>query len=95
MNRYIAVDEIKRQWEIYGSLDVMDRIMADVFPTVDAVPVVHGHWERCMELDVEFEGHKGKIYNVRCTACGSVRQAFCEKYDYCPWCGAKMDEVTE
>ena len=40
MSRYIDADEIKRQWEIYGSFDVMDRILANVFPTVDAVPVV-------------------------------------------------------
>ena len=48
MSRYIDTDEIKRQWEIYGSLDVMDRILADVFPTADVVEVVRckdcRHW---------------------------------------------------
>ena len=40
MSRYIDTDEIKRQWDTYGSFYVMDRILADVFPTVDAVEVV-------------------------------------------------------
>ena len=89
MSRYIDADEIQRRLDENGFYEL------DQIPTVDAVPVVHGHWERCMEIEVEFNGHIGKIYNVRCTACGSVRQAFCEIYDYCPSCGAKMDEAVE
>lgn len=45
-------------------------------PTVDAVEVVYGQWQR-----VDFDG------NVRCTACRKVSD---EEYSYCPNCGAYM-----
>lgn len=82
MSRYIDTDEIKRQWDIYGSFDVMDRILADVFPIVDAVPVVHGHWE--------YIGGYG--YQYRCSKCFSCAS---HKTNFCPHCGALMNEVTE
>ena len=54
-------------------------------PTVDAVPVVHGRWERDAD---------GDWY---CTNCDEV-VAICEsgreqtyRKPYCPNCGAKMD----
>ena len=52
-------------------LDLVDSI-----PTVDAVPVVHGH-----SVDV------GGVY-ARCSQCDGVLP-FCA--NYCPNCGAKMD----
>ena len=63
-------------------------------PTVDAVPVVHGHWRR------------GKSYphNIYCSNCYRTyvpnEEIEMWKDDtrlprkYCPECGAKMDEVT-
>ena len=63
------------------------------FPTVDVAPVVHGRWE------LEYETY-GKM---RCSVC--KKEALIEKViddagvitnyvdsDYCPNCGAKMDE---
>lgn len=47
-------------------------------PTIDAVPVVHGEWIYLSGLDA-FE----------CSVCG--RQMVRNIFDYCPWCGAKMD----
>lgn len=53
-------------------------------PTVD--PVKHGHW-------------KGKpiagYSTVRCSECGDVFMENNGKWNYCPDCGAKMDEVAE
>ena len=60
------------------------------FPTIDAVPVVHGRW-----IASEFPQEK-----YCCSACGGA----CWYYDYegevaksryCPNCGAKMDGGTE
>ena len=45
-------------------------------PTIEAVPVVHGRWERVGDSSYE------------CSACGCIS---CCKGDYCPDCGAKMD----
>lgn len=64
----------------------------DAISTVDAEPVVHGHW-----IDAEVCGID--MPTVRCSVC-SIR--FCDlinnhryMYRYCPHCGAKMDEVNE
>ena len=51
----------------------------DRMPTVDAVPVRHGHWTD----DIGIEG----AWNY-CSVCGE--QAI-DLYDYCPNCGARMD----
>jgi len=40
MSRYVDVEELKNSWVTYGSLGVMDMLLDDTFPTVDAVEVV-------------------------------------------------------
>lgn len=47
-------------------------------PTIDAVEVVHGSWEKYL--------NEGLLW--RCSICGSRINA---PYHYCPNCGAKMD----
>ena len=49
-------------------------------PTIDAVEVVHGHWIDC-------DGYR------ECSRCGWLHAH--NRLNYCPICGAKMDEVTE
>ena len=61
--------------------------MIDDMPTVEAEPIRHGHWE--------------KLYtnNYKCSMCGSWwaddSDAYLIEFNYCPNCGAKMDEVDE
>lgn len=57
-------------------------------PTVDAEPVRHGHWK-------PFDLSWGRsIYS--CTNCGTAMEVPREMgepiYNYCPYCGAKMNE---
>ena len=56
-------------------------------PAADVAPVVHGEWER--ELDV----HDEPFY--QCSVCGecfdSNRDSTHEVFKYCPDCGARMD----
>lgn len=55
--------------------------------TVDAEPVRHGHW-------IEDDDGDGR----HCSICGEdycYIISNCELYNYCPNCGAKMDEVEE
>ena len=52
----------------------------DDAPTVDAVEVVHGRWDR-----VKFFAHATLHH---CSICG---HAEIKTYNYCPNCGAKMD----
>ena len=60
-------------------------------PTVDAVEVVHGKWER-----TQFVGKSG-FYNLRDVICSECKTVCSFLYDkntpmnYCPNCGAKMD----
>ena len=67
----------------------------DNMPTIDAEPIRHGKWiERKVITDnkaiEEWQGAK-------CSVCGKIHTTpymyYFSHYDYCPNCGAKMDEV--
>ena len=54
-------------------------------PTVDAVEVVHGRWDKPSKYGL---GHKFNHLGAVCSACA----CYCNNlYNYCPHCGAKMD----
>ena len=61
-------------------------------PTVEAEPVRHGHWN---------EAKDGTLWCSVCTSTGPYDEdswgyvIHAPHYDYCPHCGAKMDEVVE
>lgn len=62
-------------------------------PTVDAVPVVHGRWEYG-ENESGYDGYYcSKCFgHVRWYGKASEQSInFIEKYNYCPFCGARMD----
>ena len=82
-----------------------DELLADDFikkaPTVEAVPVVHGRW-------ASSQGH-AEVGECYCSVCKTVYYADdlftvgeTDEYgcgqallpNFCPHCGAKMDEVT-
>lgn len=65
-------------------------LMIDDAPTVDAVPVVHGHWE-IVPNDENKDGH----YKMRCSVCGSILWSIEPEELYCCKCGAKMDECAD
>ena len=62
----------------------IDKKWVDKAPTVDAVEVVHGRWEKA-----EYHGF------LRCDQCKDVyinEEWLADgKWNYCPNCGAKMD----
>lgn len=73
-----------------GFSDTYDKAMiidlVDEQPTVDAEPVKHGKW---IEVDV-------CDCCYRCSECGFIRDAYLlDIGNYCPQCGAKMDEEKE
>ena len=52
-------------------------------PTADVAPVIHAHWIRYPDCGV-----------TKCSNCGwSIEE--CWDSDYCPHCGAKMDEQED
>ena len=69
---------------IYSKMDFCGWL--DDAPTVDAVPMVHGHW-----IDIDTETYTWKI---RCSRCGHERNMLStgKTYPmYCENCGARMD----
>lgn len=70
---------------IYGIETVLEY--AENLQTTDVAPVVHGRW-------VEQEKYTfGTMYD--CSICGNRILDNGHSWNYCPNCGAKMDEVSE
>ena len=88
--RLIDADALREVWLESDSLDNDDTntvlYSIDEQPTVDAEPVRHGYW---IEHEYAEEENDHLVSNYACSACHSW-----ERYvsNYCPNCGAKMDE---
>lgn len=54
-------------------------------PAADVAPVVHGHFVHDGQLYV------GGLDWFHCSSCGSLAAGAEARFDYCPWCGARMD----
>lgn len=56
-------------------------------PAADVAPVVHGRWEHIPQT-------LNTLSQLRCPFCGwwSLDPSINDAYNYCPNCGAKMDE---
>lgn len=57
-------------------------------PTIDAAPVVHGHWIEKIDAEAK-DSTRRRFY---CSVCGKWQTY--GRTNYCHHCGAKMDEVT-
>ena len=67
-------------------------------PAADVAPVRHGRWEECDYVEPCIHGF-GTIRHanagLKCTNCVNVfKKELLWKDNYCPNCGAKMDEVS-
>ena len=88
MKKLIELDSaIKETWKDTGYTDPLNVMTAirdrlEGLPTVDAVPVVHGHWK---------EDPSGYGFWI-CSKCGFVSEASAANmlYKFCPVCGADM-----
>ena len=93
MSRYIEVGHLKKSVEglqdcYNGFSDTYDKAciigLIDEEPTADVVPVRHGYWK-----GKPIAGHS----TVRCSVCGDAFFENNGRWNYCPSCGAIMDEV--
>lgn len=87
MARYIDADKLVTRPNIGNNSSRtmwmnVERIVNEA-PTADVVKVRHGKW-----IWKELYGEIG--YMLVCSECEESEGA-CEKFDYCPNCGAKMD----
>lgn len=109
MPRYIDADKAEKDFEetFCKHCNSYDRAKcracdmkdgADIFndaPTEDVQPVVHAHWKEISRVR-----HIGKC-NLPISRCSCCNFEFCdiintnELYNFCPYCGAKMDEKEE
>ena len=95
MAKYIEREAILREIERRESLMVGDKLVSvDAMksfiknrPAADVAPVRHGRWTQ--------EVHVGDCC-YRCSECQFLRDAYLlDIGNYCPNCGAKMDESDE
>ena len=63
------------------------RKLIEDAPTVDAVEVVHGRWLGWGKSGTPTYENYGT-----CSVCGEDAEIYTEHRNYCPNCGAKMDE---
>nr|DAN10114.1 MAG TPA: Transcription initiation factor IIE, alpha FINGER, Transcription [Caudoviricetes sp.] len=78
MSRYIDAEKIKYTEYINGDVTV-SKDLVEKIPTADVQEVRHGKWGKSLFAQDFF----------RCSLCSSVWN---RKFEYCPHCGAKMDE---
>ena len=80
------IDEFVKLNEAHGfSVDIFDikmlKKIIEETPAADVAQVVHGRW------DDSFDG-----ITPFCSVCGRTHKCFNRTPNYCPNCGAKMDE---
>lgn len=69
------------------SSDEIEAMLSEL-PAADVVPVRHGCWGK-------FSVSNGIILRVRCSCCAGTQPLTFENMQYCPNCGALMDEGEE
>lgn len=104
--RLIDADKLKQNvldWEdcYNGFSDTYDkaRIIGEIEeqPTIDAEPIRHGKWIEC-ESENGIHFHKCSVCKQRDMYQGSFAEwgargfSFYFKRQYCPYCGARMDD---
>ena len=104
MPRYIDADKLKKRFCdscldnicLYNEGECCDECkMIATFETADVAPVVHAHW-LVIETGYLTCSHCGKSFYVG----GDVKSqtitiAESGEFEFCPKCGARMDEVKE
>lgn len=92
--RLVDADDVKKRGDCYlpNIRSVISNILRHTKTVKDVAPVKHGHW-------IEQDGYDGDTY-YDCSACGHSWVTIegtpqDNEMNYCPYCGAKLDEVSE
>lgn len=94
MSKYIDREALIAEFKRLklGENSFIERVFADgvyaiieQFPAADVTPVVHGRWIH------DGQRINGGIDWCHCSECGKSDN-FCARTNYCPNCGAKMNE---
>lgn len=94
MSRIIYADDVKKRGDCYPPevRSIISNILRHIKTIKDVTPVKHGHW-------IEQDGFDGDTY-YDCSVCGHSWVTIegtpqDNEMNYCPYCGAHMDEVSE
>ena len=92
-----AIDRIRSVYHRarnFNAVSVIDNVFGEIkeIPAADVAPVVHGKWKATGTFKVA--DYNYTVVEQRCSACGHCSIRFKNKAEsnYCPKCGAKMDE---
>ena len=84
--RLIDSDALIEEALTEGACGYIDALQIAIAPTVDAVPVRHGRWET----------NSDRPDSLICSICKCGFDMWKhDPHNFCPNCGAKMDEVSE
>ena len=84
--RLIDADALIEEALTEGAYGYVDAFQIANAPTIDAVPVRHGHWET----------NSDRPDTLICSVCKCGFDMWKhDPHNFCPNCGAKMDEVSE
>lgn len=84
----ISVVPYTNSFNIHDCQRSFEKTIGDFTPSVDVQPVVHGKW---VDGDVDGIGACGIEYRYKkCSIC-DYEYSFPIKYNFCPNCGARMD----
>lgn len=83
LNIHALYKEFGEDCAIAKTLEVALRRLSQV-PAVEVMPVRHAHWEQ-----LKTDGMEAAFVCAWCSKTAG------QEYDYCPNCGAKMDEEVE
>ena len=91
IDRKSLIDEFDRLG--LGEHSLVERVFSDGvrtiiagIPAADVAPVVHGHFVH------DGPRFAGGVDLWHCSRCGRlVTDVERNRFDYCPWCGARMD----
>ena len=88
MDDYISREEAKRFFNLnFGGVShaIIASRLLDEIPAADVSPVVHGHFVH------DGPRFSGGVDWWHCSSCGRLASGVETRFDYCPWCGARMD----
>ena len=80
MKVYVRTAEYKARERVFEAKEAVHRL-----PATDVAPVVHGRFVH------DGPRFAGGVDWWHCSNCGRLASGVETRFDYCPWCGARMD----
>lgn len=85
IDRFALIDAMQAYQYDAGKDGFAIMALIGIQPAADVAPVVHGHFVHDGQMYV------GGLDWFHCSSCGRLVAGAEERFDYCPWCGARMD----